>query len=538
MVKKADKAGRKKALALYAELRSIRGVARALGIPRSNVQMWVQQSVESEPPEFLGAINALDPRKLPLPAKGKVNIFILTSAQNNTHIHEGFTNNLGALAAHLSKRKDVDEVELWASRFTYNKNKFSKKSVKPDKHPTREDLSDIWFDHWVEAHANDEYIELAPGLLWCGHMNILPTATRPLSGMDTYGGRDSTIFPHTKIAMQSVPTMRSQGTKLQYTTGSATLRNYLQKKAGIKAEFHHAYGATLVEVDDNGTWFVRQINGEDDGTFYELDLKVKGGIVTSGHRPLAINWGDIHLEIADEEPMEVAFGEGGMLDTLQPEHQFMHDLLDFRRRNHHDRGNPHLNFEKYVSGHECVEAEFKNVNAFLLGRGTRDWVKTYVVDSNHDRAFTRWLHEVDYRFDPVNAVFFLTWQLHAYRSIQKGEKTCLFEDAVKSYGGVDDVVFLDPDESMVLADIEFGMHGDLGPNGSRGSAMNLYKIGRRCNIGHSHSAAIVDGLYQSGVMALQPGYAKGPSSWSYSHIITYPNGKRTLVTFWEGKWRA
>ena len=530
-----------RALARYAELHSIRGVSRELKIPRSTVQRWIQDAAkegEVEPPIFDGYLKAMAAEPLPPPPKGKKRYFILTSAQNNTHVNEAFTRALESYAQHLESLSDTHDVRIMVSRFTYNMNRFGKKSVKPDKHPTQEDLSELWFDDWVEAHADDSYVEIAPGLLWCGHMNIMPTAVRPLSGLDTYGGRKSTIFPHVKIALQSVPTMRKNSTKLQYTTGSCTLRNYLQKKAGIKAEFHHEYAALIVEVNDEGDWFVRQLNADDDGSFYDLVFHVTPDGVTGGHPVLAINWGDIHNEIADPEPMSIAFDPGGMLDTLAAMYQFAHDILDFRPRNHHDRGNHHLAFEKFMHGMDNVEEEFINVHALLVNRMRRDWCKTVVVDSNHDRAFERWLREADYRFDPVNAIFFLRWQLFMYEAIRDGERPHIFEEVLRSYGGMDDVQFLRTDESLVLAGIEFGMHGDLGPNGARGSAQNLHKIGRKANIGHSHSAAIIDGLYQAGVMALNPDYAKGPSSWSHSSIITYQNGKRAIVTFWNGKWRA
>lgn len=34
------------------------------------------------------------------------------------------------------------------------------------------------------------------------------------------------------------------------------------------------------------------------------------------------------------------------------------------------------------------------------------------------------------------------------------------------------------------------------------------------------------------------GYNKGPSSWSHSHVVTYPNGKRAVVTMRGTRWRA
>jgi azurin len=59
------------------------------------------------------------------------------------------------------------------------------------------------------------------------------------------------------------------------------------------------------------------------------------------------------------------------------------------------------------------------------------------------------------------------------------------------------------------------------------------------NTGHTHTASILEGVYTAGVKAnLEQGYNKGASSWSHSDIITYSGGKRAIVTFKNGKWRA
>lgn len=105
-------------------------------------------------------------------------------------------------------------------------------------------------------------------------------------------------------------------------------------------------------------------------------------------------------------------------------------------------------------------------------------------------------------------------------------------------------VFLHEDDSYVICPdehggIECGQHGDLGPNGSRGNIKTFARLGRRTNIGHSHSAGICDGAYQAGTCGeLSPDWTHGPSSWSHSHIVTYPNGKRAIITMWNGRWRA
>ena len=83
-----------------------------------------------------------------------------------------------------------------------------------------------------------------------------------MSGLYNYTGDQSAIIPHAKLELESVPTHKEDETKLMYTTGAVTMRNYIQQKAGQKAEWHHAYSALVVEVDDDGDWFVRQINAE------------------------------------------------------------------------------------------------------------------------------------------------------------------------------------------------------------------------------------------------------------------------------------
>jgi hypothetical protein len=64
-------------------------------------------------------------------------------------------------------------------------------------------------------------------------------------------------------------------------------------------------------------------------------------------------------------------------------------------------------------------------------------------------------------------------------------------------------------------------------------------LGARHNVGHSHTAAIKDGVYYAGVIGrLNMGYNQGGSSWSHSNIVTYKNGKRAIVTISNNKWRA
>jgi hypothetical protein len=333
------------------------------------------------------------------------------------------------------------------------------------------------------------------------------------------------------------------GAKHLYTTGTVTRRNYIQKKAGMKAEFHHTYGALLVEVNDKGHWWVRQLNADKTGAFYDLGHFITKGKVLEHSGIEAITWGDIHMHALNEDIRIMNWGKDGILDTLHPKYQFMHDLIDFRARNHHDRGDPHKTFLKFTEGDDNVAIEFYEAANFLRSESYRSWCKTIVVDSNHDNAFEKWLREGDYKNDPENAIFFLQSQLAKYQSIDAGDKDFhSVEHALRNIGVQEEhAQFLRADQSFTICNdtIENGMHGHLGPSGSRGSPRNLCRIGMKANTAHTHAAQIIDGLYVSGTSGeLIQDWTKGPSSWSWSHTLTYPNAKRCIISVWGNQWCA
>src|SRR5690606_27759208 len=100
------------------------------------------------------------------------------------------------------------------------------------------------------------------------------------------------------------------------------------------------------------------------------------------------------------------------------------------------------------------------------------------------------------------------------------------------------VRFLREDESFVVVDIEKGMHGHLGANGARGTPKTFTRAGAKSTTGHTHTAQIIDGAYVAGTTSkMDMGYNKGLSSWSHSHVVTLPNGKRQVITMHNGKWR-
>ncbi|MEG7603125.1 hypothetical protein, partial [Listeria monocytogenes] len=78
------------------------------------------------------------------------------------------------------------------------------------------------------------------------------------------------VFPHPRVALQSIATMFSHPAKQIMTTGTLSKPNYTPTKAGLKSEFHHIVGALLVEVDGCGNIFCRHLIADALGGFQDL----------------------------------------------------------------------------------------------------------------------------------------------------------------------------------------------------------------------------------------------------------------------------
>ena len=513
-------------------------IARLIGIARSSVYHHLRSLGLDNKPLKGGKPDADKALQVGKPKRGKVQRYLLTSLQNNTEVNEKVWDNLLALKKHY-------KAELHVARFTYNKNAYGRLSVKPGTATTRAGDADLWYDPACEPYFSDDDVEIAPGLVWCGRQNTLPTAKNPLGGFESYHGRKSTIIPHAKIDLKSIPSGKHESVKLMFSTGTVGKLNYIQKRVGIKAEHHHCYGALLVEINDKGQWWCRQINADSKGRLFDLDVVVDQGKAksASGHVE-SVTWGDIHLEDVDPVIRKLAWGKGGILDSLKPNSQVMGDLVD-PPRSYHNMRDPHVMFEQHVRGRESMGDMCDRIVGFVNEESYRDWCTTIVANSNHDNMVDKWLREADYRLDPVNALFFLETQLAKYKAIAAADEGFLtVENAMRNRGCRKEVRWLREDESVIICKdakggIEIGAHGHLGPNGSRGSAANLARMSRRMNRGHSHVADITSGVYTAGTFSkLDLGYNSGPSSWSHSFVVTYTNGKRQIITVYDGKWRA
>lgn len=451
--------------------------------------------------------------------------FIITSAQNATPVEPRVWASLQVAAKHLG-------AELVVIPLRYKN---------PTSRWTGKQQADEWWAPEVTPHLFNQRKKLGPNLVLVGDVKIQPTAARPLSGFEALTGAESCIIGHPKMQFRSVPAPTGRFPKILSTTGSCTRKNFTDSKAGKQGAFHHFSGAVLVELEGR-RFHLRQLNADPaTGEFIDLATRYTPTGARAAPPALGLVLGDTHARFADPVVDRATFGPGGIVETLDPAAIVFHDLLDGYAVNPHHEGNPFIALAKSQACMGSVLEEIKHAVKFVADR-TRGR-RAVIVPSNHDNFLSRWVISTDWRRATGNARFYLETALAMVRSTRMGPGGTVYADPFKHWvdqlKGSAPIRCLEVDEPFVLGGVECGLHGDRGPNGGRGSLRNLSRIGARVTSGHAHTPGIEEGHYQCGTSTpLKLEYTRGPSSWLNTHCVVYANGKRSLITIIDGKWRA
>lgn len=499
------------------------------GRPYANICKWHG----TQPPGLAAAESAgLDTKRIDKlhrrlkTDKREVKRYVITAAQNATPVNKAFLASLLGYCKH-------NHAQLICIPYRY-KNPTSIHSAAAK--------TDDWWAAELVPYLLDRRLELNDSIVILGDIKTQPTSSAPLQGFDAISGSRSAVIGHAKLELRSVPTPQNKLPKLLATTGAVTDRNYINSKAGAQAEFHHTFGACVVEVKGD-VFHMRQLNAIKDGSFQDLCHEYRGSEKIPA-RVLALVMGDTHEEFVDPAVVEATFGKGGIVGVLKPEHLVWHDIHDFYSRNHHHRGEVFINYAKHHAGVDDVKAGLQKTFDFV-DRCTPAGVKNVFVPSNHPDALARFVKECDWKGDPRNAEFVLETSLAMVRASKMTESGASTLDpfvywAKRMMKCASRTRFLSRGESFVLADIELSMHGDKGANGARGSLKGFTKIGAKSITGHRHGPGIEGGAYGVGTNSrLTLEYNRGsPSSWLHTDCVIYANGKRSLINIIDGAWRA
>lgn len=351
----------------------------------------------------------------------------------------------------------------------------------------------------------------------------------PITGLPRIGQRNGTfISASPKQRLKYVPTSLDALPHALMSTGAITLPEYISKgpmvdKNNYIANHDHVIGAIVLELDKNDTFHFRQIQADKEGTFIDLGTMYKKGrraIV----RPEALIPGDWHS--GDTDPV-VAKCLIDLTKKLKVRRWVVHDFFDGLSVNPHIEG-------RNITLSKMAEKNKLSLNVELTGLKydidmLSDLVdEVIIVRSNHDEFLDQYLNKGKYIEDHHNHRIALT--LATYLLDGKNP----LEEFV---GKRKNVIWLKQDESYKIAKIELGAHGHIGANGARGSITSMENDYGNVIFGHTHSAQILRGAWNTGTSThLRLAYNKGSSSWTQTSCLVYSNGMRQLINFIDGRY--
>lgn len=458
--------------------------------------------------------------------KLKSKTFVVTAAQNATPVHKGF---LASLEAYC--KEHGAEMIIVPIRYKNPTSRWTASQANEER----------WADE-VQPYLFNQRRKLNDNLTLLGDLKIQPTAVRPLTGLEGLTHGESGIIGHTKVEFKTVATPQNALPKLMTTTGAVTVSNYTDTRIGKQGDFHHTLGAVVIEVESRSVFHMRHINARSDGAFIDLDKAYHpDGSVKVAPPYEALVFGDAHYRFACPKTVGGTFDKGGLVDWLNPQALVWHDLLDSYAVSPHHEKNPMIGLAKHRAEFNNIEREVHETVDWLIKKSAGR--RSYIVPSNHDDMLSRWVLRADWKTDPENAEFYLRTALQMVESAKMGTGGAEYLDPFTFWAGeisrdrgADNVVPVKRGQSLLIARVECGMHGDKGPHGARGSVLNLSRLGVKVISGHGHSPAIEEGHFRVGTMSrLNLEYNDGPSGWMNTHCSIDAFGKRHLHHIINGR---
>lgn len=455
--------------------------------------------------------------------------YVFTAAQNATPVHKPFLESLLHYCAHR-------DAELVVSGYRYRN---------PTSFWSDKQSHDEWWDTPLLPYLYQTREIINENLEFLGDVYSQATRVKPLTGFDALSGARSCILPHPKVQLRTVPTPAHQYPKILTTTGAVTVPNYTQTTMGKLGEFHHTFGAIVVEVGADGSFSMRQLSAQKNGAFFDMTpegvIRVDRDGVTTGHKLSGLVMGDTHVDFVDPGVVAATFeNDDSICRVGDPGWLVWHDLIDLYSRNRH-ADNPFVELAKTCDGTDSVYEEL--VRGWRFHDEMAGKTRSAIVNSNHTNArLDRFMQDCDWKKDPANAEFYLETALHMVRSLRKTESGHVYDDPFVHWGKklskAPNVTFLDLDKSFKIAGIECQYHGHIGPGAARGATLgNMRRIGSKSVFAHTHKPGTEEGTMTAGTSTLlRLGYNAGPSSWMNSHVGILPNGKRQHLFIMRGNW--
>lgn len=439
-------------------------------------------------------------------------VFVVTTAVADSKAHTGFISSL----THYCEQRDAQLVIMPCESVT---NSFENKTA----------VFDPIFNDDKFLFVQDD-TRLNNNISLCS-IQVSAKQIKPITGLQRLGNREgSYIFASPKQFLEYVPSGNSKEHNFTIMTpGACTTPQYftetfVSKRLSYIAKNDHTIGAVIIELEDDNRFDFRQIQADDDGSFIDMGVQYDSEGNTK-KMPTNVVYGDLHGVHAEQRAIDYF---NNLFCDLDVKKLFLHDVFDGYSISHHVKDIAEKAERSETKKGNLGEELQKTATLISEIDSALDPETVVIVKSNHDEFLDRYLSEGRYVFDPENHLISLKIA------------TALFEDKDILQKGFEIVGaeipenwnFLKRSDSVTIADVECGVHGDLGLNGAKASLNSLEKIYGDCVTAHNHTAAIQRGVFRVGTLSkLDMRYNRGPSSWTHTCCLVYENGQRQLINY-------
>jgi hypothetical protein len=371
---------------------------------------------------------------------------------------------------------------------------------------------------------------------------INPKVANPVIGLGPLANKyKSMIIPSTKQVLETRPSAKHELPYILASTGTVSNSIYcehvLETKQEAIAEADHAYGAVLVEIDEEGLFHIRHLTCKDKKTFVDKGIRYPSQTAV---KVKAIIPGDWHSGYTDITAASVLFD---VAEETEAEAVVLHDLGDGHSTN------PHQKHQNIALGHLArlgkldVAMEIAGITHDL-----HEWEKrvdqVYVVRSNHDEFIDRELDNGKYTSHPLSsqdlavvagAVVETSWKTNDIPYALPIAIEKLAYEKLKM-PRLQRTTFLERDVSFSIANVDVSHHGDKIINGRPTSIHNVSMSIPVSIVGHTHAPALFRNTYRVGTSSLLDlSYNKGLCSWLHTFALLYEDGSVQLINIINGK---
>lgn len=384
---------------------------------------------------------------------------------------------------------------------------------------------EAYLDKFVTEYTFNDYL-----MAFDAQLN--PQQTNPLTGLNRIRHSNSKvqntslIVAHSKQMYEPKASGNALKPRVLYSTGCITKPEYLNNRVGRIAREDHELGGLIVEIKNN-KYFIRPVQFDAQGTFIDLGTRYYPNGKTKRERAEFVNIGDEH---AGHHTKELRNTLHDILKYLDPKAVGRNDLFDGTSINPHMKDNLFTK-SKLPIQFQSIENELKVAKeiAFdILPHVSKD-CKIYMIDSNHHDFLERYLKAGKYIYDTVN------YEIAHRMIVMKFDK----KNPLKEYLDPENkMIWLKTTQDLYVEGYQVNAHGHMGPDGARGSNINLEQVYGKVLKAHDHKIVKRHGLISCGHFSSdRHGYNQGPSTWLPGLGVIYKGGQVQTITVIDGEWK-